>query len=165
MVGGSWPPWTSAESRELWNPGRSRASLFSHLSPPLLDSHHHAEQDHHRLLYEPGLEGDFPLTPHPSESAGAQRGSEWGEGVPLCSLSQKIHVSPAHSQPQALVWRKGCGGQEAPSPLCHADPWRKGRMEPGGTTAVQMRPRWPRKMEAVSTAGNQGRSLRHGDLH
>lgn len=42
----------------------------------------------------------FPLTLHPSESAGAQRGSERGEGVPLCSLSQKDHVSPAHRQPR-----------------------------------------------------------------
>lgn len=53
-----------------------RQENFSHLLPPLLNSHHHAEQDHHQLLYEPGLEGDFPLTPHPSENAGAQRGSE-----------------------------------------------------------------------------------------
>lgn len=95
LVGGSWPSWTSAKSRGPWNPGGSWSSLFSHLPPPLLDSHRHAERDHHRLLYEPGLEGDFPFTPHPSESTRAQRGSEWGEGVPLCSLSQKIPCFPS----------------------------------------------------------------------
>lgn len=55
-------------------PGRRLA----HLLPPLLDSHRQAERDHRRPLYEPGLEGDFPLTPHPSESAGA-RGEVSGE--------------------------------------------------------------------------------------
>lgn len=38
----------------------------------------------------------------------------------------------------------------------------KDRTKPGGTTAVQMRTRWPREMAAVATAGSQGRSLRHG---
>lgn len=116
----------------------------------------------------------FPLTPHPSESAGAQRGSERGEGVPLCSLSQKrprfpssqtaMHSSLALASSdlqQDPFWlrrleEKGSGGAVVfHVHLCHGDPQSTDGMEPGDATAARMRTRWPRKRAAVVTAGNQ----------
>lgn len=87
----------------------------------------------------------FPLTPHPSESAGAQRGSERGEGVPLCSLSQKRPRFPSsqtamHSclglassdLQEDLFWpkrleEKGSRGSDVPRPPVPRGPSEHGQ--------------------------------------
>lgn len=53
-------------------------------------------------------------------------------------------------------------GGDASRSLCHGDPQRMDRLEPGDATAVQMRTRWLRERAAGATAGSQGGSLGRG---
>lgn len=85
LDGGSGPPWPSAESRGRCHASRSWSSLLSHLLPPLLDSHPMQSETTTGCFMSRRWKETFPLTPHPSASAGAWRGSEWGEGVPVFS--------------------------------------------------------------------------------
>lgn len=110
----------------------------------------------------------FPLTPHPSESAGARRGSEWGEGVPVFSEPENP-MFPQLTDSHRLLsgsglfrfmlwpWRVEKEIQETSCSKCHRDPQSKDNMEPGDTTSVQTRTRWPREQGGCSHSGEPGR--------
>lgn len=102
-AGHSRPPWTSAESSKPCSPRREpgQAVFPSPATSARLPPPSRVRPPPAALRAGPWKE-TFPLTPHLSESAGAQRGSEWGEGVPLCSRSQKSpfpQLADSHALP------------------------------------------------------------------
>lgn len=160
------------------SPGtQARAGLvcFSHLLPPLLDSHPHAERDHHWLLYEPVLERDFSTHTSSIRKYWSMEGKRAGRGSPSVFSEPENTMFPQLTDSHGLLSGSGlfrfmawpalakegegdAGDVILQVPLCHRDPQSKDKTEPGDTTSVQVRTRWPRERVAAATAGSQGRS-------
>lgn len=125
LDGGSGPPWTSAENREPWSPGRSGSSLLfpspaasARLPPPCragpplaaLRAATGKRLFHSHLIHQKVLE---------------HRGEASREREPLCSLSQKIPCFP--SSQTATDSSLGLASPDVCSGLLW--PWRVEKMQ------------------------------------
>lgn len=154
-------------------PAGAGLACFSHLLPPLLDSHPHAERDHHWLLYEPPLERDFSTHTSSIRKCWSTEGSEWGEGVPVFSEPENT-MFPQFTDSHRLLSGSGLsrcmlwpalaleGGEDAGDMTLQVPQRPSEQGQDGARRHVQRRIRWSREPVAAATAGSRGGSKRRG---